>query len=78
MLESRSVSLLDAEGLLTKTRYFDPQERQTWADVLVLATHGGTRFRLELECRADQLPRFEPVFQRVLNSFRADCAARRH
>jgi hypothetical protein len=32
-----------------------------------------TLFRLELECRADQSDRFEPVFLHLLSTFQFDC-----
>jgi hypothetical protein len=76
ILESRAIALPNAAGLLNKNRYFDPQDGKPWVDELVVAVHGQKLYRLELECRADRIGRFEPVFARVLKSFRLDCNER--
>jgi hypothetical protein len=76
ILESRSITLPDAAGMLTKNRYFDPQDGRPWIDELVVVARGDKLYRLELECRADKVGRFEPVFSRVVNSFHLDCNAR--
>lgn len=77
LLETRSITLSDIGGFLTRNRYFDPQDQRPWFDELVVVGRGDRLFRLELECRAESLPRFEPVFSRVLNSFHLNCNARR-
>ena len=77
VLEQRNIDLLGMTGFFTKDRYFDPQDRATWVDEIVLAKHGDTLFRLELACRADQLDRFEPVFTRFVASFQFECNRRR-
>jgi hypothetical protein len=33
-------------------------------------------YTLELECRSDQLARFEPVFSHFVSTFDLDCARR--
>ena len=54
-------------------RYYDPQDRHTWIDEVVFVQRANRLFRLELECAADQLTRFEPVFTHLLNSFQFEC-----
>ena len=73
VLEEHEINLVGSTALFTKDKYFDPQDRATWVDEIVLAKHGGRVFRLELACRADQLGRFEPVFTRFINSFQFEC-----
>ena len=77
VLERREMRLLDSPALFTKDRYFDPQDRDHWVDEILLAKHGGQLYRLELECRAEQLARFEPVFSRFVQSFKFDCNSKR-
>lgn len=73
MLDKRQMEVMGNLGLFTKDRYYDPQERATWLEELVLVTRKDALFRLELECRADHAERFEPVFAHVLQTFRFDC-----
>jgi hypothetical protein len=73
ILEKREMQILDSSALFTKDRYYDPQDRATWVEELVFVHHNGALYRVELECRDDQLPRFEPVFQTLLSTFRFDC-----
>jgi len=61
-------------ALFTKERYFDPQDRASWADEILLVNNAQTLYRLELECRSDQLALFEPVFTHIVSSLRFDCA----
>ncbi len=75
LIEKKEIQLLGDAALLTKDRYYDPQDRGTWLDEVIFVRHEKNLFRLELECRNDQLTRFEPVFNRVVSSFRFDCAA---
>jgi hypothetical protein len=72
MLDKRQMQLLGNVALFTKDRYYDPQDRATWLEELVLVRRNDRLFRLELECRADHAERFEPVFAHVLESFRVD------
>lgn len=76
LLENRDIALPGAAGLLAKARYFDPQDGATWIDEVVLAKRENLLYRLELECRANQLDRFERVFMRFVESFRLDCNAK--
>lgn len=76
VLEQRPLSLVGKPALFTKDRYYDPLERATWIEELVFTHRNDTVYRLELECRADQVQRFEPVFTRVVDTFRFECAER--
>ena len=73
ILDQREIQVAGNRALFTKDRYYDPQERATWIDEIIFTERNGAVYRLELECRADQLERFEPVFQIVLSTFRFDC-----
>ncbi len=75
VLEQRSLNLTGKPALFTKDRYYDPLERSTWIEELVFAHRNDVLYRLELQCRADQVERFEPVFTRFVNTFQFDCAA---
>lgn len=75
-LEQRPLQLLGNSALFTKSRYYDPLERVRWVEEIVFTQRQNVLYRMELECRADQLERFEPVFSRVLSSFEFDCAPR--
>jgi len=75
LLDQREIQLLGNSALFTKDRYYDPQERATWLEELVLLKQKDTLFRLELECRDDQAARFEAVFSHVLETFRLDCSS---
>jgi hypothetical protein len=77
ILEQRELKFLGHSALFTKNRYYDPQERANWAEEILFINRNGTLYRLELECRLDQLGRFEPVFSQLMNTFRFDCAAGR-
>jgi hypothetical protein len=78
VLETRAITLHDVSGVLMRNRYFDPQDARPWIDEVAVVTQRDSEkiFRLELECRADSLQRFEAVFTRVLNSFHLDCNER--
>jgi len=74
ILEKRELQILGSPALFTKDRYYDPQDRATWVEEIIFTRHKGALYRLELECRNDQLERFEPVFQTFVGTFRFDCA----
>lgn len=74
VLEKREMKLAGSSALFTKDRYYDPQERATWIEEIIFTHHKGALYRLELECRDDQLERFEPVFQTFVSTFRFDCS----
>jgi hypothetical protein len=74
ILEQRELKFLGHSALFTKSRYYDPQERANWAEEILFINRNGTLYRLELECRLDQLGRFEPVFSQLMNTFQFDCS----
>jgi hypothetical protein len=73
VLEKRSMQFLGSPALFMKDRYYDPQDRHMWIDEVVFVQRENRLFRFELECSADQLERFEPVFTRLLSSFQFEC-----
>ena len=73
IVEQHSLNLRDASALFTKDRYYDPLDRGHWVDEIVFARRKSTLYRLEMECRADQLERFERVFTQMLQSFEFEC-----
>ena len=77
ILEQRELKFLGHAALFTRNRYYDPQDRATWAEEILFINRNGTLYRLELACRLDQLARFEPVFLQLMNTFQFDCAAGR-
>lgn len=77
VLEKRDTQLFGSSALFTKDRYYDPQDRAKWIDEIVFANRNQTLYRLELECRADQLARFEPVFTHVVSTFQFGCTGER-
>lgn len=75
VLESRPMQLLGISALFTKDRYHDPQDRSSWVDEIVFAKYKNRLYRLELTSQTDQLARFEPVFARVVSTFRFECGS---
>jgi hypothetical protein len=73
ILDRRPFKLAGADSLLLKTRYFDPREHSSWIEEIVFARKNGVLYRLELQARADQIERFEPIFTRFVNSFQFEC-----
>ena len=73
ILERRPIELFGNSALFTKDRYFDPQDGATWVDEIVVVDRNGTLYTLELECRSDQLARFEPVFSHFVSTFELEC-----
>lgn len=76
VLEQREIPFLGQVALFTKDSYFDPQNRTDWIDEIVLVRYEKMLYRLELECRADQIARFEPIFEQFVQSFRFGCDSR--
>lgn len=76
VLEQKPMDIAGAQGLFTKDRYYDPQDRSHWIEEVLFVQHGGDVYRLELECKEDQVSRFEPVFSHVVRSFQFDCQQR--
>jgi hypothetical protein len=77
VMEQRAVDISGSAGLLTKDRYYDPQDRSTWIEEILFVHHSDQTYRVELECKADQVERFEPVFSRLISSLQFDCTASR-
>jgi hypothetical protein len=73
ILEKRPVNISGNSALFTKDRYFDPLDGATWVDEIVLVERKQTLYTLELECRSDQLARFEPVFSHFVSTFQPIC-----
>ena len=76
-MEQHRLMVGGAEALFLKTRYFDPRERSFWIEEIILTRRNGLLYRMELQSRADQIRRFEPVFARFASSFQFDCRSRR-
>ncbi len=77
LLDQRPMHLFGSSALFAKERYYDPLERAKWVDELIFAQRQNVLYRLELECRADQLTRFEPVFAQLVSTFRFNCTRAR-
>ena len=73
VLEQKQMNLFGHPALFTKDRYFDPLDNRTWVDEIILARNQNRLYRLELECRADQVERFEAVFSHFVETFKFDC-----
>lgn len=76
VLDQRDMPLLGSTALFTKDSYSDPLDHTDWVDEIVLARDGQMLYRLELECRKDQIDRFEPLFVQFVQSFRFDCGSK--
>ncbi|MGH9585107.1 MAG: hypothetical protein ACRD4O_19480 [Bryobacteraceae bacterium] len=77
IVERRAIDILGSSALLLKDRYDDPLDGTAWVDEAIFTGRKEAVYRLELECRADQIARFEPVFERFSGSFRFECGKRR-
>ncbi|MBV9406169.1 MAG: hypothetical protein JO211_12565 [Acidobacteriaceae bacterium] len=77
LLDQRPMDLFGHPALFTKERYYDPLERARWIDEIVFTRRQDILYRLELECRSDQLARFEPVFTHFVSTFELDCTPHR-
>ncbi len=77
VLEQRPMDLSGKSALYTKERYYDPLDRATLVQEIVFVQQKDSLYRLELECNADQVARFEPVFTRLVSTFQFDCSAPR-
>lgn len=76
-LEQHVEEISNDTALFTKQRYVDAQDGKSWIEEMVLRNRGTRLYRFELECRADQIARFEPVFTYLLSTFAPDCKRRR-
>jgi hypothetical protein len=73
VLEKRELKFQGHSALFTKNRYYDPQERATWMEEVLFVNRNETLYRLELQCRAGEIERFEPVFAHLMSTFQFDC-----
>jgi hypothetical protein len=73
ILSQREILFQGNPALFTKNRYYDPLDRATWVEEILFVNHAQTLYRVELQCRADQLERFEPVFLYLLSTFQFNC-----
>jgi hypothetical protein len=72
--EQHDTELSGGKALFSSATYYDPQNRAPMVEELVFADHSGKLYRLTLSTGADQLQRFEPLFQHLVRSFQFDCA----
>jgi len=77
VLEQRPMQVAGDSGLFTKDRYYDPQDRSTWIEEVLFVQRKNELYRIELECKADQADRFEPVFAHLLSTFQFECGSGR-
>jgi hypothetical protein len=74
ILERRETSVQGSAALFAKHRYYDPQERATWLEEVLFVNRKETVYRFEMDCRADQIERFEPVFEHLVGTVQFDCS----
>jgi PsbP len=77
LTEQRSLTLDGTPAMFAKDHYHDPMEKAEWHEEMILASHNGKLYRLEMVCRADELPRFEAMFEHLVQSFEFDCNSKR-
>ncbi len=75
-LDQRKLTVGGLPALFTRAQYADPKEKSDWMEAVVLLHRDHVVYRLELHSKARNWLRFEPVFQRFIESFRTDCGAR--
>jgi hypothetical protein len=73
VLEQRPMDVAGSSGLFTKDRYYDPQDRSNWVEEVLFIHRKDEIYRVELECRADQVDRFEQVFSHLVSTIEFDC-----
>lgn len=73
VLDQHATQIAGNPALFTKDRYYDPQDRSTWLEEVLFVQRKAELYRLELECKADQIARFEPVFSQFVSSLEFDC-----
>jgi hypothetical protein len=74
ILEKHEMRVQGSAALFTKHRYYDPQERATWMEEVLFINRNETVYRFEMDCRADQIERFAPVFEYLLGTVQFDCS----
>jgi hypothetical protein len=77
VMEQHPVEVAGVAGLFTKDKYYDPQDRSNWIEEVIFVERAGGVYRLEMECKADQVSRFEPVFSHLVRSFQFECGETR-
>jgi hypothetical protein len=75
VLEQREGNLAGNPALFTKDSFYDPQDHAEWRDEMVFVKYGKQIYRLELQCRADQVARFEAPFLHVIATFQPGCTS---
>ena len=73
ILEKRETTVQGSAALFAKHRYYDPQERATWIEEVLFVNRRDTLYRFEMDCRADQIQRFDPVFEHLVSTVEFDC-----
>jgi hypothetical protein len=74
ILEKHDMIMQGSSALFTKHRYYDPQERATWIEEVLFVNRNETVYRFELDCKADQIERFAPVFDYLVGTVQFDCS----
>lgn len=77
VLDQHPMQVAGAPGLFTKDRYYDPQDRSAWLEEVLFVQRKTDVYRVELECPADQVNRFEPVFLHLISTLQFDCRSGR-
>jgi hypothetical protein len=75
-LEERQLAVSGLNGLFTRARYYDPKEKSDWVEAIVFTRRNGMTYRLELQSKAAAWHRFEPIFQKFVDSFQVECGSR--
>lgn len=75
-LEEKPLAISGLNALFTRARYYDPKEKTGWIEEVVFTRHNAMTFRLELQTKASSFARFQPVFQRFVDSFQVECPHR--
>jgi hypothetical protein len=73
ILEKRDMNIQGSPALFIKHKYYDPQERATWMEEVLFVKRNQTVFRFELDCQADQIERFAPIFEYLLSTLQFNC-----
>jgi hypothetical protein len=77
VLEQHPMTVAGVAGLFTKDKYYEPQDRSYWMEEIIFLGRGTDVYRLEMECKAEQVARFEPVFSHLVQSFQFNCGQSR-
>ncbi len=74
-LEERPLAVSGLNALFAKARYFDPREKSDWIEEIVFVRRDGMTYRLELQSKASDAQRFQPIFLHFVDSFQVVCGA---